>query len=132
MNTRPKRSPVRGFRLDLVEEMLRVAAGEKLCLKQKDANSRARRRSPIYAEDPERIPSATGAVRYRPPSSATEGGLPPGLSSAYEGGREHRHYDPMIAKLVHPCAEAAEGIARWAARWTPSPSTAPPNIPSRG
>ena len=60
--------------LDLVEEMLRVAAGEKLRLKQKDVKlvgSAIETR--IYAEDPTRnfLPSTGRLVRYRPPQQGT-------------------------------------------------------------
>ncbi len=64
--------------LDLVEEMLLVAAGEKLRLKQKDVQlvgSAVEAR--IYAEDPARnfLPSTGRLVRYRPPQQGTLRGV---------------------------------------------------------
>jgi propionyl-CoA carboxylase alpha chain len=90
--------------LDLVEEMLLVAAGEKLRLKQKDVKlvgSAIEAR--IYAEDPERnfLPSTGRLVRYRPPRQGTVAGVTTRLDSGVEeGGEISVYYDPMIAKLV--------------------------------
>ena len=90
--------------LDLVEEMLKVAAGEKLSIKQKDvklAGSAIETR--IYAEDPTRnfLPSTGRLVRYKPPRLGTEGGITTRLDSGIEeGGEISVYYDPMIAKLI--------------------------------
>src|SRR5499433_3949551 len=90
--------------LDLVEEMLKVAAGEKLSIKQKDvrlAGSAIETR--IYAEDPTRnfLPSTGRLVRYKPPPLGTEGGTTTRLDSGVEeGGEISVYYDPMIAKLI--------------------------------
>jgi propionyl-CoA carboxylase alpha chain len=90
--------------LDLVEEMLLVAAGEKLRLKQKDVQlvgSAVEAR--IYAEDPARnfLPSTGRLVRYRPPQQGTVRGVTTRLDSGVEeGGEISVYYDPMIAKLV--------------------------------
>ncbi|MGZ5916340.1 MAG: acetyl-CoA carboxylase biotin carboxylase subunit [Methyloceanibacter sp.] len=90
--------------LDLVEEMLLVAAGEKLRLKQKDVQlvgSAVEAR--IYAEDPARnfLPSTGRLVRYRPPQQGTARGVTTRLDSGVEeGGEISVYYDPMIAKLV--------------------------------
>jgi len=90
--------------LDLVEEMLKVAAGEKLSLKQKDVKLKGSAiEVRIYAEDPERnfLPSTGRLVRYRPPKLGTEGGVTTRLDSGVEeGGEISVYYDPMIAKLV--------------------------------
>ena len=90
--------------LDLVEEMLKVAAGEKLALKQKDVKLKGSAiEVRIYAEDPERnfLPSTGRLVRYRPPKLGTEGGVTTRLDSGVEeGGEISVYYDPMIAKLV--------------------------------
>ena len=91
--------------LDLVEQMIRVAAGEKLPLKQADVKlSGWAVESRIYAEDPYRnfLPSIGRLVRYRPPA---EGVLPGGVTvrndtGVTEGGEISMYYDPMIAKLV--------------------------------
>ncbi len=90
--------------LDLVEEMLLVAAGEKLKLKQKDVKlvgSAIEAR--IYAEDPARnfLPSTGRLIRYRPPEQGTALGVTTRLDSGVEeGGEISVYYDPMIAKLV--------------------------------
>ena len=59
--------------IDLVEQMIRVAAGEKLSLTQKDVKLKGWAvESRIYAEDPYRnfLPSTGRLVRYRPPRRA--------------------------------------------------------------
>ena len=90
--------------LDLVEEMLKVAAGEKLSLKQKDVKLKGSAvEVRIYAEDPQRnfLPSTGRLVRYRPPKLGTEGGVTTRLDSGVEeGGEISVYYDPMIAKLI--------------------------------
>ncbi|MET0348127.1 MAG: biotin/lipoyl-containing protein, partial [Methyloceanibacter sp.] len=90
--------------LDLVEEMLNVAAGKKLSLKQKDVTLKGSAvEVRIYAEDPERnfLPSTGRLVRYRPPKLGTERGLTTRLDTGVEeGGEISVYYDPMIAKLV--------------------------------
>ena len=91
--------------VDLVEQMIRVAAGEKLSLQQSDIKlSGWAIESRIYAEDPYRnfLPSTGRLVRYRPP---VEGVGPDGLAirndtGVFEGGEISIYYDPMIAKLV--------------------------------
>src|SRR3990170_3555506 len=90
--------------LDLVEEMLKVAAGKKLSIKQKDVKLKGSAvEVRIYAEDPQRnfLPSTGRLVRYRPPKLGTEGGITTRLDSGVEeGGEISVYYDPMIAKLV--------------------------------
>ncbi len=89
--------------LDLVELMIRSAAGEKLPIKQSDVGIdgwavEAR----VYAEDPYRgfLPSTGRLVRYRPPSEATHDGVTiRNDTGVYEGGEISMFYDPMIAKL---------------------------------
>jgi propionyl-CoA carboxylase alpha chain len=90
--------------IDLVEQMIRVAAGERLPLKQSDVKlSGWAVESRIYAEDPYRnfAPSIGRLVRYRPPAEGTHDGVTvrndTGVS---EGGEISLYYDPMIAKLV--------------------------------
>ncbi|RVT86994.1 acetyl/propionyl/methylcrotonyl-CoA carboxylase subunit alpha [Rhodobacteraceae bacterium CCMM004] len=109
--------------VDLVEQMIRVAAGEKLALSQDDVTLTGwAMESRLYAEDPYRgfLPSIGRLTRYRPPQEVaagplSEGGkwLPqPGGAEAptaetavrndtgvYEGGEISMFYDPMIAKL---------------------------------
>src|SRR6476469_8771849 len=90
--------------LDLVEEMLKVAAGEKLSIKQKDVKlTGSAIETRIYAEDPTRnfLPSTGRLVRYKPPRLGTEDGITTRLDSGIEeGGEISVYYDPMIAKLI--------------------------------
>ena len=85
--------------LDLVELMIRVAAGEPLPFAQEDVElSGWAIEARVYAEDPARnfLPSIGRLVRYRPPSG--EGvRLDAGV---FEGAEISVHYDPLIAKLI--------------------------------
>ena len=94
--------------LDLVELMIRSAAGEKLPLKQADVKLKGWAiESRIYAEDPYRnfLPSIGRLTRYRPPVEGAKLG-PQGAGTVrndtgvFEGGEISMYYDPMIAKLV--------------------------------
>lgn len=89
--------------IDLVEQMLRVAAGEKLAISQSDIKINGWAiEARIYAEDPYRnfMPSIGRLVRYRPPEEGVEDGLTVrNDTGVYEGGEISLHYDPMIAKL---------------------------------
>jgi propionyl-CoA carboxylase alpha chain len=91
--------------LDLVELMIRVAAGEKLPLAQKDVHlSGWAVEARVYAEDPVRnfLPSIGRLTRYRPPDNGN-GAAADGVrvdTGVYEGGEISMFYDPMIAKLV--------------------------------
>ncbi len=87
--------------IDLVEQMLRVAAGEKLGIKQGDVKLKgAAVETRIYAEDPVRdfLPSIGRLVRFRPP--AEEAGRVRVDTGVAEGGEISIYYDPMIAKLI--------------------------------
>ncbi|MGB2207942.1 MAG: acetyl-CoA carboxylase biotin carboxylase subunit [Parvibaculales bacterium] len=90
--------------IDLVEEMIKVAAGEKLTLKQKDVKLTGwAMESRIYAEDPYRgfLPSTGRLTRYRPPVEQQVDGITVrNDTGVYEGGEISLFYDPMIAKLV--------------------------------
>jgi propionyl-CoA carboxylase alpha chain len=90
--------------LDLVEEMLKVAAGEKLPIKQSDVKLNGSAiETRIYAEDPVRnfLPSTGRLVRYRPPAEGKFDSVTVRLDSGVEeGGEISVYYDPMIAKLV--------------------------------
>jgi propionyl-CoA carboxylase alpha chain len=90
--------------IDLVEEMIRVAAGERLRLRQQDVRLDGWAvESRVYAEDPTRnfLPSIGRLTFYRPPR---EGKLGDGVVRVDAGVRVGSeisiHYDPMIAKLV--------------------------------
>ncbi len=90
--------------LDLVELMIRVAAGEKLPLAQGDvALNGWAVESRLYAEDPYRgfLPSIGRLTRYRPPTEGRrdDGAVVRNDTGVYEGGEISRFYDPMIAKL---------------------------------
>ncbi len=89
--------------LDLVEQMIRVAAGEKLSIKQEDVKLKGWAiESRIYAEDPYRgfLPSTGRLVRYRPPAEASVMGKTiRNDTGVFEGGEISIFYDPMIAKL---------------------------------
>ncbi|MBL8709417.1 MAG: acetyl/propionyl/methylcrotonyl-CoA carboxylase subunit alpha [Rhodospirillaceae bacterium] len=86
--------------LDLVEQMIRVAAGEKLKLKQSDIKLKGWAiEARVYAEDPVRnfLPSIGRLVRYREPKAGSSVRVDSGV---YEGAEIGMFYDPMIAKLV--------------------------------
>ena len=116
--------------IDLVEQMIRVAAGEPLGITQADVKLDGWAvENRVYAEDPYRgfLPSTGRLVRYSPPSPSGEG---PGVGAVNgsqtsvpadrphpnpspegeglvrvddgvtEGGEVSRFYDPMIAKLI--------------------------------
>ncbi|WP_426255387.1 biotin carboxylase N-terminal domain-containing protein [Sphingomonas sp. DC2300-3] len=103
--------------LDLVEQMIRVAAGEPLSITQDQVGINGWSvENRVYAEDPYRgfLPSIGRLVRYNPPEStpsSTQADEPrirvdDGVA---EGGEVSMFYDPMIAKLVTwaPTREAA-------------------------
>ena len=99
--------------IDLVEQMIRVAAGEKLAFTQDDVGIDGWAiENRVYAEDPYRgfLPSTGRLVRYQPPVPGwTDDGAGNGRrgidgvrvdDGVYEGGEVSMFYDPMIAKLV--------------------------------
>ncbi|EJU13013.1 propionyl-CoA carboxylase subunit alpha [Sphingomonas sp. LH128] len=99
--------------VDLVEQMIRVAAGEKLELTQDDVKIDGWAiENRVYAEDPYRgfLPSTGRLVRYNPPVEGwTDDGEENGRrgvdgvrvdDGVYEGGEVSMFYDPMIAKLI--------------------------------
>ena len=86
--------------VDLVEQMIRVAAGETLSLAQKDVTLTGWAvELRVYAEDPFRnfLPSIGRLVKYRPPVESSTVRNDTGVQ---EGGEISIYYDPMIAKLV--------------------------------
>jgi propionyl-CoA carboxylase alpha chain len=101
--------------IDLVEQMIRVAAGEKLTLKQGDVKLDGWAvESRIYAEDPSRnfLPSIGRLVTYRPPPEGTHDGVTVrNDTGVYEGGEISLYYDPMIAKLVTHAGTREAAIA---------------------
>ena len=90
--------------IDLVEQMIRVAAGERLAITQSQVKLDGWSvESRIYAEDPVRnfLPSIGRLVRYRPPAERVKDGVTVRSDTGvFEGGEISIHYDPMIAKLV--------------------------------
>ena len=90
--------------LDLVEQMIRVAAGEKLAFKQKDLKIKGWAiESRIYAEDPYRnfLPSIGRLRSYRAPQEGKAGEITlRNETGVREGDEISMFYDPMIAKLV--------------------------------
>jgi propionyl-CoA carboxylase alpha chain len=90
--------------LDLVELMLRVAAGEKLPFTQKDIKPKGWAiETRIYAEDPYRnfLPSIGRLKRYLPPEEGETGDITVRNDAGVREGDEISiYYDPMIAKLV--------------------------------
>jgi len=103
MNTRlqvehPVTELVTGY--DLVEMMIRVAAGEKLGIKQSDVKLTGWAvEARVYAEDPFRnfLPSIGRLSRYQPPEESGTVRVDTGIE---EGSEVSMFYDPMIAKLV--------------------------------
>ena len=90
--------------LDLVEEMIRVAAGQKLSFGQEDVRLDGWAvESRLYAEDPYRnfLPSIGRLTRYRPPAEGrqADGTVVRNDTGVFEGGEISMYYDPMIAKL---------------------------------
>lgn len=115
--------------VDLVEQMIRVANGEKLTITQDDVTIDGWAiENRLYAEDPYRgfLPSIGRLTRYRPPAEIAAGPLvtngkwqgdaPTGETAVrndtgvYEGGEISMYYDPMIAKLCTWAPTRAEAI----------------------
>jgi propionyl-CoA carboxylase alpha chain len=98
--------------LDLVELMIRVAAGEKLPFAQKDiARNGWAMECRINAEDPFRnfLPSIGRLVKYAPPAEGDGVRVDTGV---YEGGEIPMYYDSMIAKLIVHGRDRREAIAK--------------------
>ncbi|MGB0748748.1 MAG: acetyl-CoA carboxylase biotin carboxylase subunit [Magnetospiraceae bacterium] len=86
--------------LDLVEHMIRIAAGEKLEIKQSDVTLKGwAMECRVYAEDPYRefLPSIGRLTHYMPPAENEIVRVDTGVE---EGGDISMYYDPMIAKLI--------------------------------
>ncbi|WP_299879820.1 acetyl/propionyl/methylcrotonyl-CoA carboxylase subunit alpha [uncultured Sulfitobacter sp.] len=115
--------------VDLVEQMIRVANGEKLTISQKDVTLTGWAiENRLYAEDPYRgfLPSIGRLTRYRPPQELAAGPLSDNGKWAddapvaemavrndtgvFEGGEISMYYDPMIAKLCTWAPTRAEAI----------------------
>ncbi len=115
--------------VDLVEQMIRVAAGEPLTITQDDVTLTGWAiENRLYAEDPYRnfLPSIGRLTRYRPPMETAagpmlvngkwQGDAPEGAAAVrndtgvYEGGEISMYYDPMIAKLCTWAPTRAQAI----------------------
>ncbi len=100
--------------IDLVEQMIRVAAGEKLSIKQGDVKLNGwAMESRLYAEDPYRnfLPSIGRLTRYRPPAEGKLGNaIIRNDTGVYDGGEISMFYDPMIAKLCTWGADRSKAI----------------------
>lgn len=86
--------------LDLVEQMIRIAAGETLPFTQKNVQLNGwALEARIYAEDPTRgfLPSSGRISEYKEPETSASVRVDSGV---YEGGQVSMFYDPMIAKLI--------------------------------
>ncbi len=105
--------------VDLVEQMIRVAAGEKLAMAQKDVRLDGWAvESRLYAEDPYRnfLPSIGRLARYRPPAEGrkSDGTVLRNDTGVFEGGEISMFYDPMIAKLCSWGADRDAAVAAMA------------------
>ncbi|MEK1897326.1 MAG: acetyl/propionyl/methylcrotonyl-CoA carboxylase subunit alpha [Rhizobium sp.] len=89
--------------IDLVEQMIRVASGERLPFAQSDIKLNGWAvESRLYAEDPYRnfLPSIGRLTRYRPPAEGKSGSaIVRNDTGVFEGAEISMYYDPMIAKL---------------------------------
>ena len=101
--------------IDLVEQMIRVAAGEKLSFGQEDVKLNGWAiESRLYAEDPYRnfLPSIGRLRAYRPPAEErSESHAVRNDTGVFEGGEISMYYDPMIAKLCSWGPDRASAMA---------------------
>ena len=98
--------------IDLVEQMIRVANGEKLAFTQDDVKLNGWAiENRVYAEDPYRgfLPSTGRLIRYNPPELTEGVRVDDGVR---EGGEVSMFYDPMIAKLITWAPTRIEAIDR--------------------
>ena len=105
--------------IDLVEQMIRVADGEKLSIAQGDVKLDGWAiESRLYAEDPYRnfLPSIGRLTRYAPPPQGKQenGVTVRNDTGVYEGGEISMFYDPMIAKLCTHAPDRSQAIAAMA------------------
>ncbi len=108
--------------LDLVEQMIRIAAGERLSFAQADVTRNGwAMECRINAEDPFRsfLPSIGRLVRFRPPQQTLQAASPEPADGGVrvdtgvaEGGEISMYYDSMIAKLVVHGSDRTDAIRR--------------------
>ncbi|ANM04347.1 propionyl-CoA carboxylase subunit alpha [Rhizobium phaseoli] len=100
--------------IDLVEQMIRIAAGEPLGFGQEDVSLDGWAiESRLYAEDPYRnfLPSIGRLTRYRPPAEGRSGNVViRNDTGVFEGAEISMYYDPMIAKLCTWAPTRGEAI----------------------
>ena len=101
--------------VDLVEQMIRSAAGERLPFAQSDLKINGwAMESRLYAEDPYRnfLPSIGRLTKYKPPveGHTVRGGTVRNDTGVFEGGEISMYYDPMIAKLCTWAPSRGEAI----------------------
>jgi propionyl-CoA carboxylase alpha chain len=110
--------------LDLVEEMIRVAAGEPLRFTQAEVTMRGWAvEARVYAEDPFRgfLPSVGRLTRYSPPVEGVADGVTiRNDAGVVEGSEISIFYDPLIAKLCTHADTRGAAIDAWRTRSTPS------------
>jgi propionyl-CoA carboxylase alpha chain len=104
--------------LDLVAEMIRIAAGEKLTLSQEDVRlTGSAIEARLYAENPYRdfLPSTGRLTRYRPPAEASDGAIRVRVDDGVvEGSEITIHFDPLVAKLITHGRDRDEATAAMA------------------
>ncbi len=108
--------------LDLVEQMIRVAAGEKLAFTQEQIERKGWAiECRINAEDPLRgfLPSTGRLVAFEPPAQNMHAAMPVPLTGGvrvdtgvYEGGEIPMFYDSMICKLIAYGTDRLDAIAK--------------------
>ncbi len=101
--------------VDLVEWMIRIAAGEPLSMRQSDLRfSGWAVETRICAEDPARgfLPSAGRLTTYRPPPEGDDDGVTVRVDAGVaEGASIPTEYDPLIAKLITHAGDRAGAVA---------------------
>jgi propionyl-CoA carboxylase alpha chain len=100
--------------IDLVEQMIRSAAGEKLPAGQADVHLEGWAiETRVLAENPARnfLPSTGRLKTYRPPAPGRRNGVTLRIDSGVREGSEISiHYDPLIAKIVTHAADRTAAI----------------------
>lgn len=96
--------------IDLVEQMIRSAAGEPLNIKQEEVTIKGWAiEARVYAEDPLRgfLPSIGRITDYHPPEEDDNIRVDSGI---FEGSEISLYYDPMISKVISYGSDRAEAI----------------------
>lgn len=100
--------------IDLVEQMIKMAYGERLSIGQKNIHLKGSAiESRVLAEDPTRnfLPSTGRLKTYRPPANAYHDGVTLRVDTGVREGSEIGiHYDPMIAKVITHASDRQTAI----------------------